>query len=536
MTRSSIKLLILGLDGASLDVIKPLCDEGKLPNFSRLLENGACGKLESTFPPITAPAWTSLATGKNPGKTGVFDFYNRVSPDGFEFKLTNSTQVKHARPYWDYLSNADIRVAVVNYPLLYPPYKINGIMVSGMGSGSRDDICYPKEFFIELMKRCGHYRTAIPWYNSEYQGDPHSLVNDIFDLLEINRKTFELLLEKAPEVLTFVISASDFAQHYMWQYIDSSHPLYQKETADEFRPVFAEIWKRIDDILGTALDTLPTDSNILIVSDHGFGRHLGSFYVNSWLYENGYLFRRNQIINLRCLRQLLSGFLKKLAPSLLVRLRRASNRDSKPAMKPLPNIDIEKSLAFSPSNSNISGQIYLNRQATDFRNGHLDYLEVKEEILDKLKESCRDRGLRVDVTLPHSVYSGEYVSMTPDSFFNINNYEYSIRSNFGREIFREPPPNLSHTGSHRKEGIFMAYGGAIKESVITEGIKIYDIAPTILHIMGLPVPEDMDGRVLWDIFMEDSEPACRQVRFVKTDGKQKVRERIQKLKASGLII
>jgi predicted AlkP superfamily phosphohydrolase/phosphomutase len=355
-------------------------------------------------------------------------------------------------------------------------------------------------------------------------------------LLDINRKTFELLLEKSPKVLTFVISASDFAQHYMWQYIDSSHPLYQEEKADEFRPLFAEIWKRIDDILGTALDTMPTDSIVMIVSDHGFGKHLGSFYLNSWLYENRYLFKPNQITSLNLLRQLRSGFIKRLPPSLVVKLRRALRRDNRPDTRRLFDIDMQRSLAFSPSSSNISGQICLNRQASDFRHGHLDYLQVKEEIVEKLKSSCKDHGLRVDVTYPHEVYSGEYMNMSPDSIISINNYEYSIKASFDGEIFRKPPINLSHTGSHRKEGVFMAYGKAIKENMKPKGITIYDIAPTILHIMDLPIPKDMDGRVISEIFTEDSEPACRQVRFVKPDIKQEVRERVQKLKASGTIV
>ena len=96
------RTLIIGLDGATWDVIKPLAEEGKLSTFKKLMEEGVWGDLESTIPPITSPAWFSLATGMNPGKLGVFDFLSRKDNTYKLHPATSSDFRKKA--IWDYVS------------------------------------------------------------------------------------------------------------------------------------------------------------------------------------------------------------------------------------------------------------------------------------------------------------------------------------------------------------------------------------------------------------------------------------------------
>jgi len=107
--------------------------------------------LESTFPPVTGPAWTALATGKNPGKTGIFDSLIRTDSQSLTTRLVSSRDIKRAKPYWDYLSDRGIRTGVVNYPFLYPPYKLNGVMVSGLGSDPGDEIFYPGKLRHQVL-------------------------------------------------------------------------------------------------------------------------------------------------------------------------------------------------------------------------------------------------------------------------------------------------------------------------------------------------------------------------------------------------
>lgn len=129
----SNKLIMLGIDGATWNIIKSQADKGNLSTFKKLMDNGVWSDSESCIPPLTASAWTCIATGKNPGKTGIFDFFSRVSKSHLETRAFNSYKIKRARPLWDFLSENDYRMGIWNYPFLFAVYKIDGFMVSGYG-------------------------------------------------------------------------------------------------------------------------------------------------------------------------------------------------------------------------------------------------------------------------------------------------------------------------------------------------------------------------------------------------------------------
>lgn len=525
-----IKLLVIGLDGATLRVIEPLCDEGKLPNLKTLIAEGVHGTLESTFPPLTAPAWTSLATGKNPGKTGVFDFFNRATQDSLQKKPTRSSDIRRAKPYWDYLSDAGVRVGIVNYPCLYPPYEIDGIMVSGVGSDPHEEICYPKEFKQALIEKCGDYRIDVLWHNKEYAKNPGLFVEDLLRLLEINNNTLDLLLNSDLEVLTFVIAAGDFAQHYMWRYIDPSHPYYRRPEADKYGPAFVRIWQRIDEIVGSAIEGLPKQANVLIVSDHGFGPRRSSFCTNSWLHQEGYLVKR-RFANARWLRGIVGGLIGRVSPRLAGRATYKDRLGRILSMPAVAEIDVERSVAFSPPSGSRVGQICINRYAPLFEEGGGSVDEVKREITSKLRQTCGNLGLTVNIYSPYELYTGKYVELAADILFEIDDFECTVHFGLDRKLYRKPARDAAFSGTHKKEGVFIACGADIKQGVEIEDAKIYDIAPTILHILGQPMPTDMDGRVLEEIFRADSEPARRPVEYREAPEKDRIRQKLAELKS-----
>jgi len=522
------KLLMIGLDGATFRVLKPLCAEGKLPNLGHLLAKGSSGILESTYPPFTAPAWTSMATGKNPGKHGVYDFLNRTRTDSFETRVINSSYIRRASPFWDYLSSAGIWTGVVNYPFLYPPYKINGVMVSGLGSDPKDNISYPEEFKNRLAEICQSYRIHIPWQEPPYIQNPSLFIRDIFELIEINRKTIQYLLQQDLEVITFVVSACDFAQHYMWRYIDPSHPYYQKEEAEEYGPAFTQIWEKIDAILGMVIESAP-QANIFIVSDHGFGPHRSSFYPNSWLGKEGYLRKRGILFGLSRLQHFSGNLVRRLFPALYNKLVKAAEAGAPVKLSTDAPIDFKKSLAFAPIGTSVGG-IFINKSAVPSGEGNAEAL--KSEIIERLKKTCESLGLSVQIHLRHELYSGQHVELAPDIAFEIDDFECDVDSGLNDNFYQYPPTSASFSGTHKKEGIFIAYGPDIKKGCEINGAKIYDIAPTVLHTLCQSLPDDMDGRVLTEIFASESEVAQRKVIFKRADLKS-LQDRISKLKESG---
>lgn len=147
------KLLIIGLDGATWSVLIPLIEEGELPTLEKLLKNGCYGTLESTIPPVTGAGWLALATGKTPGKTGIIDFVNRKDKSYKLYPVTSFDFKGHS--LWDYLSKVNKKIGVFNYPMLFPPYKINGFMVSGVGAFPEDNITYPPSLKRKLEQITG---------------------------------------------------------------------------------------------------------------------------------------------------------------------------------------------------------------------------------------------------------------------------------------------------------------------------------------------------------------------------------------------
>ena len=525
------KLIVIGLDGATFDVIKPLCSEGKLPVLSRLLMNGAHGVLQSVFPPVTGPAWAALATGKNPGKTGIFDSLNRIAEDSFETRLVGSAHLRRAKPYWDYLSDVGLRVGVVNYPFLYPPYEINGIMVSGLGSSPEDQISYPRDFKQRLIEKCGKYQIMVPWEEPKYYRNPRVFVKDTFDLLEINDKTLQLSLDEDLDVLTFVISATDFAQHCMWRYFDPSHPYYREDQAKKYRPMFVRIWERVDEILGSIIDGLHENANVIIVSDHGFGPRRCAFYTGSWLEQEGYLIKEGKVIKIRRLQEATHKLIMRLSPYLYDRLVKAARGSKIPYAAAISEVQLENSLAISLPNASLVGKICTNTQGTPFKKRGENLRSINDEIAERLKETCQNLGLSVKVYYPHELYTGKYMHLAPDILFEIEDGECSIHYGFGKRPFQKPPPDLPHSGIHKKEGVLIGYGPNIEQGVEIRDAKIHDIAPTVLHMLGLPVPDDMDGRVLKGIFAEDCEPARREVSYQKVDmERERIKHRIRKLR------
>ena len=187
-----MKLLIIGIDGATFDLILPWAKEGFLPNLAGLIDQGTYGELASTLPPVTSPAWPSFMTGCNPGKHGVFDFIHRT---GADFGLVNATKIR--RPtIWQRLSQAGFSVGVLNVPVTYPPQPLNGYMVTGILSPKEGQICYPDDLLARHRDALGEYRVAP---NIQYKrGNEKEYIEDIYSLIRAHGDWALHLMQNEP--------------------------------------------------------------------------------------------------------------------------------------------------------------------------------------------------------------------------------------------------------------------------------------------------------------------------------------------------
>ena len=143
------RVLVIGLDGASFDLIHPWIEQGLLPTFKKIIEQGASGPLTTIIPPLTGPAWISFMTGKNPGKHAVYDFVIR-SNRGYTGIPINASH-RDGESLWRIFSDAKKRVGVFAVPATYPPEPVNCFMVTGMLTPAQaSDFTYPIGLRAEL--------------------------------------------------------------------------------------------------------------------------------------------------------------------------------------------------------------------------------------------------------------------------------------------------------------------------------------------------------------------------------------------------
>src|SRR5512143_2153708 len=261
---SKLKTLIIGLDGATFDVILPFIKQGKLPTFAYLLEKGAWGNLRSTIPPITAAAWTSFMTGENPGKHGIIDFMKKSGSDGTNQKEVVTTSEFSGRTFFDSMAESGLKVGAITVPVTYPPWSINGIMISGYPCPDNNKVYAAAEgisYHLEepLNFSAEYYRISTEEDIAEDCLHRDKLRADLmFDLLE--RYEFDCF--------TVVLGGIDRAQHDYWKYHDPSFPHVEKKRRDKFKDVIFNNYKLADRVLATVLGKFGDDINLFILSDH----------------------------------------------------------------------------------------------------------------------------------------------------------------------------------------------------------------------------------------------------------------------------
>jgi predicted AlkP superfamily phosphohydrolase/phosphomutase len=517
------KAVVLGLDGATFDVLNPRVADGQMPNLAALLEEGVWGPLQSTVPPFSAQAWVSMATGKNQARHGVVDFWERSpdqTPDQHDrFVTADSVQ---AETLWQIVGRQGLQVGIVNVPVTYPPAPLNGYLVSGfLTPQGRDDFAFPPTLKAEI-------EGLVPGYNPDPfdpLGAGRQQILDIERWMEKHEQVSRHLAERYPSDLFFsVIQALDHVQHLFWDTAVS------RADEGDVAPVVNRCYDVADEAIGHRRQMIDGETNLFLVSDHGFGRANKWFHVNRFLQERGYLvLDRSQSAGLRpMLAQL--GLTPQRFRALVRRLdvlglRRGVGRLGRVTLGRrldralLPPIDWARTTAISGSPA--TEGIYVNLKGREPKGSvepGADYEAVRERLMQDLASFCNpETGEPVvrAVYRREDLYEGPFLDLLPDIVFDLGESPYlasdalpsllSARGKAGQSQILEPLPEGLLQGRHQPMGIFLAFGPDIRrqgERPI-EGARIIDVAPTILYSMGLPIPEDMDGRPLIEIFDAD---------------------------------
>jgi predicted AlkP superfamily phosphohydrolase/phosphomutase len=519
---SSLRVFAVGLDGATLDLIGPWVNEGKLPTFARIMRAGSYGRLRSTIPPVTGPAWASFMTGKNPGKHGVGDFLQRT-PGEYRRLPVDATSIS-GEPLWVTASRGGKKVGVLNVPVTYPAFEVDGFIVSGLltpGTGERGT--YPESLAGELDQAVGGYRVNLDHFYA--QGAAGPFLADLRELVDSRTRAAEYLMSSYDWDFFMVhYIATDWVQHFLWHCMDTSHPRFDKEEAKLYGNAILETYQQVDAALEKLTAGLGEDTVVVVISDHGFGPFYGYIHLNNWLLDNGLLVLKKGAATR--LKYLLfrwgvtpSSLYQMLARLTMVKMAfKATKQQRYELMRTLflsgKDVDWTRTQAYCAGNV---GQVFLNvkgREPSGIVARGREYQELRERLiamLGQLKDPWTGEPLIEHIYRREEVYAGRYVDQLADILFLPRNLEYGATGLSEFVSNRIIAPSFGYSGSHRMDGVFMIKGKVVKPGLDLGEADIVDMAPTILHLLGLPVSRDMDGRVLTEVLDEEfmsQRPVC----------------------------
>lgn len=514
------KVVILGLDGATFDLIHPWVQAAKLPHFARLRDRGVAGRLRSTIPPMSPPAWNSFMTGMNPGKHGIYDFTGR-KPYSYETHFINASW-RRAPTMWQHLSEAGKRVAILSVPFTYPPDKVNGYMVSGMDApgvaGSVDrSATYPPELCDDLAANVGDYPMGPNLFGYT---NPAEMVDAAVRTIEKKAAAARYVYQKEDwDLFMFVLGETDAASHRFWRYGDPASPL-RDDTAWDAKVTNAllTIYQKADEVIGQFMALAAPDTTVIVMSDHGNGGNSDkAVYLNRWLESQGLLrFRALHGVLKAGIDRAKQLGLRLLPPNVKRAIYRLTNiPDMVESWARFSAIDWRQTQAYSEETPYYPS-IWINLQGREPMGtvAPHDYEQVCDHIVAQLtawRNPYSGEKMVKRVHRREELYAGPHVDKAPDLTIEWeldHGYSYLFRPSTS---LRRPPVHQLNaeerrrvkSGDHRDEGILLATGphfsrpGEIKEA------SILDLAPTILYLLGLPIPAEMDGHVLTQLFLDD---------------------------------
>ena len=403
------KVVVLGLDGTPYSLIKKLAQDGVMPNFNTLMEEGNFYQMDTTIPEISSVAWSTFMTGKNPGEHSIFGFTDLI-PQTYKLRFPGFSDLK-CPPLWKDLEESGKRTVVINLPSTYPAQPINGVLVSGFVALSIEKASYPEKI-IPFLKSIG-YRVDVDTLKG--RKDKDFLIKDLSDTLKARKKAMEYFREKEKwDLFIAVVTGTDRLQHFLMDaFFDESHK-YNQAFLDYYNLIDNEIIKEIKGWLDSSI-------KLILLSDHGFTKINREVYLNRWLLEQGFVRFKNE------------------QPESVEDIGEGT-----------------KVFVMDP------GRIYINIKGK-YPLGTVsygdEYNELVDEIIEKL-QSLEYSGKKVinKIFRRDEIYSGPYTENGPD-IIALSNYGFDLKGSVkSKEVFG----NSFLTGMHTQDDAFVVLPDEIK--------------------------------------------------------------------------
>ena len=485
-------VLLIGLDGVNWRILDEAINAGVMPCLQGLRTDGAWGSLKSTIPTITPAAWGSFQTGVLPGLNNVFDFsYFDRSSCKKRYVTSNMLQ----KTIWQFVSEAGGNVSVVNVPMTYPPYQVNGYMVSGITTPSEKcNFTYPKKFKEEIYSNIPDYHIFTLKNTSKdfLHKDIKPFVAELKQIIDNRAKLAKLVINKQPHNIFMVqFQATDVLQHVLWIYLDRNSPVFSKTQFDYIlREFYGYIDSKIAEIIEEFRKINGDDFLTLLLSDHGFESHICRFNLGNWLVENNYIALSKQR----------PPYIKTITRFFkLGNLSRALIGEEKTKLIEYKMGLIKKNIDWGNSSAisiGRSGEGYIYILEADFQKRQ----ELISEIKNKLKKiEYKGQRLIEKIATPPQLYGTECSDIFPDLILiPVSGFSFTGDVQQGCGLFSPVTAEKDfHLGKHHIDGFFVANGNDIVSKKVSA--NIIDLMPTMMDYLEIPVPDYIQGKSI-DIF------------------------------------
>jgi len=453
------KMVVVGLDCAAPELVfKTFRDD--LPNLRGLMERGIWGKLHSTIPPITVPAWTSMMTSRDPGQLGFYGFRNRSGWGYDDLFFANAKYVK-ASTVWNHLSRNRLSSLIVGVPQTYPPKPLRGVLVADFLTPDKNvQYTWPDEIKAELDAAAdGDYIIDV----KDFRTNDKDWLLDQLNLMTSRRfKAFRHFLKKDEFDFAMIVEIGlDRMHHAFWRFMDKKHRLYQP--GNKYENTIHDYYMLLDNEIGRLLEDLTPDTSVMVVSDHGAKTMIGAICINEWLMREGLLTLKS--------------------------------RPEKPT--PMKNSMIDWSRTKVWGEGGYYSRLFFNVKGREPEGvvEPSEYNAFRDNLIGKLEAMTDEYGVNIGTRAlkPEDVYR-EVNNMPPDLIVYLGNLDWRSAATIGGGLIHIHENDTGpDDANHAEDGILIwsrPGGGKIQGD---GRYSIYDIAPTILKYCGVPVPPDMIG-------------------------------------------
>ena len=460
-----MRLLVIGLDCAAPQLVfEQWADE--LPTLKRIAATGAYGRLKSTHPPITVPAWASMMSSRDPGQLGIYGFRNRreYSYDGYA--IANAASIRHDRA-WDRLSRAGKKVILLGVPQTYPPRPINGCVVADfLAPSTKSAYTYPPELKEEVERVASGYVLDVEDFRTP---DKTALLRRVYEKTDKHFKVARHLMTTKPwDFFMLVEMGVDRIHHGFWSYMDPAHPRY--EAGNPLEHSIRDYYRYVDRQVGDLIELAPPDTVVMIVSDHGAKRMIGGVCINEWLMREGFLTLKS-------------------IPT---------------AQTPIDKAPIDWSKTQAWGDGGYYGRLFMNVKGREPQGvvPKEDYERVRQDLIDRIGAMTDHNGapLGARAHRPEELYRAVN-GVAPDLIVYFGDLHWRSVGAIGvGSIYTFENDTGPDEANHDWHGIFLLNDVGCRLGNITpgkkDGLEIYDVSPTVLSLFDMPPDPDAVGRSL----------------------------------------